>query len=171
MDIIFEQRFDAKRMLQYVNDEPSVLHCHHYAVLFSKLAIEQADIDGPKLLRDAMEETFFLVFKKYYIKNNITSRHDKIRIAEEYSRLTGLGLLKLEVNQDGGYAQMRHSHVDEGWIKKWSKTDYSVNYISQGFIIAAFDIINNTDIRTYEIKEVQSIVKGDPISKFEIKLR
>ena len=29
----FEQEFDGLKKYQYVNNEPSVMHCHHYASL------------------------------------------------------------------------------------------------------------------------------------------
>jgi len=171
MDTIFNQRFDERRKFQYVNDEPSVLHCHHYTTLFTKLAINLTDIEGPKLLVESMEESFYLVLKKYFVRYNVASKADRIKVAEDYYGLVGMGKLKLIVNDTNGTAEMKYSHVDEGWIKKWGKADFVVNYAGQGYILAVFDLINNKEIRTYDITETNSIVKGDSISKFEIKLK
>jgi predicted hydrocarbon binding protein len=73
------------------------------------------------------------------------------------------------LNNGGGRARMIHSHVDEGWVKKWQKEKQPVNFIGQGFILAAFAIINGKSIGAYEIEETSSIVKGDKTSEFTIK--
>lgn len=166
----FIQEFDDRKMLQYVNKETSVMHCHHYATLFTKLAFDLEKIGGPRLLREAAEESMYVVLQKYYVSNDITDRADKIMVAEQLCGLSGLGRLELSVyGHDGGTAKMTHSHVDEGWIKKWQPHNKPVNFIGQGYIIAAFAIINDEPIGTYDISETRSIVKGDPYSEFQIK--
>jgi hypothetical protein len=168
----FNQRFDRRRMFQYVNDEPSVMHCHHYATLFSKLAIERKDLDGPKLLSESMEDAFYLVLKKYYIAKEIKEKSGMLKVAEEYFRLTGMGDISFSnVTQEGGKASMNHSHIDEGWIKKWGRTDFVVNYMTHGYLAAAFSLINDELIRSYHIEETASIVKGYSKSEFTITLK
>jgi len=55
---------------------------------------------------------------------------DKAAVAEQYFGLSGLEKLELDVDGTGcGKAKMSHSHVDEGWTKKWKKEDREVNYI------------------------------------------
>lgn len=169
--IDFVQRFDRRRMFQYVNDEPSVLHCHHYATLFAKVAIDQAASDGPRLLAEAMEDAAYLVLTRYFIAHDVAGTVERKSAAEEYSALMGLGLLRIDGGARGGSAAMQHAHVDEGWIKKWGTYDRPVNFMGQGYIAAAFAAIHDRPIRSYAVEERSSIVKGDPKSTFAITLR
>ena len=164
----FDQEFDSNLMYQYVNNEISVMHCHHYATLFTKLAIDMEKIGGTSLLRDSMEEAAYLTLQRLFLTHKPDARQNKIDIAQQYFGLSGLGQLEMTVNTTDGRARMIHSHVDEGWVKKWQKEKRPVNYIGQGYIIAAFAIINNKQIGSYEIKETSSIVKGDNASEFII---
>lgn len=164
----FDQRFDPNKCLQYVNNETSVLHCHHYSALYTKLALDTHYLGGPALLFESMEESAYLTLTKYYVVENIQSKDDRRAIAEQYFALTGLGMLSLSLSPQGGRATMKHSHVDEGWIKKWKKESSPVNYIGQGYIAAAFSAINDLSIGAYHVLETRSIVKGDSVSEFEI---
>ena len=164
----FNQEFDPNHMFQYVNNEISVMHCHHYASLFTKLAIDMERIGGPDLLKDAMEESSFLTLKRLFLTQKVTSKAEKTALAEQYFGLSGLGQLELSVDSGGGSATMIHSHVDEGWIKKWKKESRPVNFIGQGYLAAAFSIINGRSIGSYTIDETQSIVTGADTSRFLI---
>lgn len=170
METVFEQRFDPRRRFQYVNDEPSVLHCHHYITIFTRLAIEMAKINGPKLLMDAMEETFYLVLRKYYIRHNVTDENAKVGVAQDYFSLTGMGMLKIHPGREKGLAEMSRSHVDEGWLKKWEKTDYPINYVGCGYIAAVFALLNDLPLRSYKVEEVEGIAAGSKISRFSVRL-
>lgn len=167
--IRFDQRFDRRRMFQYVNDEPSVMHCHHYATLFTSVAMEQEAFGGPRLLAESTEDAFFLVLKKYFIRERVKGADARARVAEEYCALVGLGKLTLSVQKNGGTAEMAHSHVDEGWLKKWSRNDKPVNHIGRGYIAAAFSAINDATVRMYEVEETASIVMGAPKSTFVVR--
>lgn len=167
----FNQQFDLNTMQQYVNFEPSVMHCHHYATLFTKLALDTLDLGGPSQLAYAMEDSFYLIFKKYFIAQHITTQMEKKEIIEQYFGLVGLGELSITITADGGQAEMRHSHVDEGWVKKWGKHDQPVNFMGQGFLMAAFDVLTDRKLRSFTVKETQSIVKGDQLSRFVITKR
>jgi hypothetical protein len=165
----FNQEFDPKYMYQYVNNEISVMHCHHYATLFTKLAIDMdKKLDGARLLKESMEESAYLTLQRLMLTQKVISHNDKVDIAQQYFGLSGLGQLQLKVKSNGGSARLMHSHVDEGWIKKWRKEKKPVNFIGQGYIIAAFSVINGRSIGTYEIEETRSIVKGDRYSEFTI---
>jgi hypothetical protein len=168
VDCNFNQEFDTNHMYQYVNNEISVMHCHHYATLFTRLAIDMDRIGGTRFLTEAMEESSYLTLHRAFLTQNLTSKTDKAAVAEQYFGLSGLGKLELEVGGTGGKAKMIHSHVDEGWIKKWKKEDREVNYIGQGYIAAAFSIINGNPVGYYQVKETKSIVKGDACSEFSI---
>lgn len=168
MDIIFNQRFDTRRNFQYVNDEPSVLHCHHYATLFTKLAIDKKDLQGPQLLSDSMEDSIFLVLKKYFIRNEITSTDLKIEAAEDYFSKMGMGKVSIQYDKNNGSARMTKSHIDEGWIKKWNRTDFPVNFMGCGFLAAVFSVVSGLPVRSFSVTENKSIVMGSPVSEFSI---
>ena len=164
----FVQTFDPGRKLQYVNDDPSVMHCHHYSALFTKLALDFSHIGGPDKLRDSMEEAYYLVLKKALITREISNKQEIKNLMEEHFRLAGLGKLEISVHGSGGTAKMVHSHMDEGWIKKWGKYDAPINFIGQGFLAAAFAILFDKKLRSFTVEEKKSIVSGSPYSFFEI---
>lgn len=165
----FNQEFDPKHMFQYVNNEIAVMHCHHYATLFTKLAIDMdKQLGSILLLRESMEESAYLTLQRLVLTQQPASQSEKVEIAQQYFGLSGLGQLEMTVKSNGGSAKLIHSHVDEGWVKKWRKEKKPVNFIGQGYIIAAFAIINGRPIGTYEIDETKSIVTGDGNSEFTI---
>ena len=171
METMFEQRFDPRRKFQYVNDEPSVLHCHHYITMCSQLAMEKENLEGPRLIMEAMEETFYLVLKKYFIRYGITRQQDMIKTAEEYFSLTGMGILSIQPGKDTGSAEMKRSHIDEGWIRKWGTSEKGVNFAGCGYIAAVFALVNEVPLRSYDVREVQSIASGADSSKFTVELK
>ncbi len=163
-----KQEFDPERMRHYINGELSVMHCHHYATLFSQLADDAKLLKGAKLLADSVEESTLPVLEKYYKENNITSLEDKASIAEQYFGFIGLGKVEIKADDDGGTAEMNHAHVDEGWVKKWGKRDAPVNFIGQGFLAGAFSAITGNKAGDFKVEETQSIVSGASSSKFNI---
>jgi len=165
---IAERKFDSKRMRHYLNGIQTVLHCHHYASLYSQLADDAKLLHGDKLLQQAAEETFYSVLTDYYAKNNLRDVVDKTSVAEDYFRFVGMGEVCINVQGNGGTAEMPHSHVDEGWIKKWDRREHPVNFIGQGFLAAAFAAITGNKSGTFSVTETQSIVSGATTSKFEI---
>lgn len=168
----FEQKFNSETMLQNINDMPSVIHCHHYTALFTKGAIDMDHIQGSQILADSMEESFYIVFKRYMIKEGIVSQQDKVDIIKQYFSLSGLGKIELKLNSSGGEAILEYSHLDEGWLKKFKEdSEFPINFITCGFIAAAFSIINNKKLRTYGVIEVVSMAMGATKSRFEIKER
>ena len=170
-DMIFEQTFDNERNLQYVNGEASVMHCHHYATIFTKLALDMSGLKGRQNLFDAMEETAYLTLQRYFIVESVKSIEEKIFIVERYYALSGLGQLHLSVKENGGRVSMKHSHVDEGWIKKWGRHKTPVNLIGQGYLAGALSAVFRKPIGFYHIQETQSIVSGASTSEFTISTR
>lgn len=171
METVFEQRFDPRRKFQYINDEPSVMHCHHYITIFSQLAMEMEHLEGPRLIMEAMEETYYLVLKKYYLRQDVTGRDEKIKVAQDYFSLSGLGVLQIHGGKESGSAEMRRSHVDEGWVKKWGQADEPVNYIGCGYIAAVFSLLNDMPLRSYHVTEEQGIASGAQVSRFTVTLK
>jgi predicted hydrocarbon binding protein len=164
----FIQTFDPVRKLQYVNSDPSVMHCHHYATLYTKLALDFSDFGIPYMLRDSMEEASYLVLKKAFLIRDIKDREKKKNLAEEHFRLAGLGRVSITLTGNGGTARMNHSHMDEGWISKWGRHDEPVNFIGQGYLAAAFALIFEKRLRSFSVRETESIVSGNSYSSFTI---
>ncbi len=163
------RKFDKQRCRHFLNDTLSVLHCHHYATLYCQLADDAEIVDGKALLHKAAEYTFLPVLAKYFEDNNVTDMDDRIALAEEYFGVTGLGTLKFErVGEMSCAAELVHSHVDEGWIKKWGKRDKPVNFIGQGYVAAAAAAIFGFSTGSYHVVENQSIVSGAETSRFAI---
>jgi hypothetical protein len=163
-----EHRFDPVRCRHYMNGQLTVLHCHHYMTLFHQLADDAKDFEGARLLTETAEATFYEVLTDYFNSTCITSLDDKIALAEEYWKVVGMGLLKFTaVGKYAVTAEMEYSHVDEGWLKKWSGREEPVNFITCGFVSAAAAIFNNKNPKNFMTKELKSLVCGDEISLFK----
>ena len=168
MEFKANQRLDTERMRHYLNDELSVLHCHHYTALLTQLADDARLLNGPQLLAEASEESFYPILVKYFNDNDVETLEDRVSIVEQYFSFVGLGQLKITVDEDGGSAEMMYSHVDEGWRKKWSNRDRPVNFVGQGFLAAAFSAITDNDPGSFKVDETASIVLGAEKSRFNI---
>lgn len=161
-----EKIFDFKTKRFYLNNEPTVLHCHHYTTLLTQLANDAAKFNGPQIMFSTAEETFYSILAKYFKENNVVSFDDKASIVEQYYAYIGLGLMKININESS--VELIHSHLDEAWLKKWSVSEKPVNYITQGFIAAAFSAITDNTPETFNVQEIQSIACGTETSKFII---
>lgn len=162
-----EKKLDFSQKRFFINNDPVVLHCHHYTTLLTQLANDAAKFNGSQLMILAAKESFYPVLAKYFAENNITSNEDKVSIVEHYYSYIGLGLMKINIEEFT--VELIHSHIDEAWIKKWSISDKPVNYITQGFLLAAFSAINGCDSDEFNVQEIQSIACGAETSKFIIK--
>jgi hypothetical protein len=164
----FDQVFDAERKLQYVNGEIAVLHCHHYATIFTKLALDMAFLEGPDHLRTAMEETAYLTLQRRFLVDGIHSAADREMLGKRYFSLAGLGQLEVDANENGGTATMRHSHLDEGWLKKWGTSKQPVNLIGQGYLAGFWSAMFARPVGHYKVRETESLVSGATASRFSI---
>ncbi|MBN1348746.1 hypothetical protein JXJ21_04990 [candidate division KSB1 bacterium] len=172
-EYIAKRQFDAERYRHYVNEWNSVLHCHHYATLYTQLADDAGDLfDGLKILYDTAEESFYPVLKDYFEKHSLNDLDDRIKIVEQYCAFTGLGKMTINsASMTEGEVEMSFSHVDSGWIKKWGERDKPVNIITHGYLAAAFAVLHNLPIGSFIVKEIESIVSGaeNSIMKIEKK--
>jgi hypothetical protein len=164
-----DQSFDSKKMRHYLGGQVAVMHCHHYSTLFTQLAIDSQQFNGPSLLVEASFEAFWSVLRDYYKKNKITDVNDRIAVAEQYYSFVGMGEVEFEVGDNSAVVTMKHSHVDEGWLKKWGPRNQRVNYMGEGYIKAALGaILNENSPHKYRVSEVQSIVCGASTSRFNV---
>lgn len=168
--MIADRKFDSSRCRHYINEVTSVMHCHHYASLYTQLADDAGDMfDGHKILNDTSEETFYPILKDYFNKHGITAVDDRVNIVEQYWAFTGMGKLVINhVTYQGGKAEMPFSHVDAGWIKKWGHREKPVNFISCGYLAAAFASIFDLPVGSYQVIETKSIVADNEKSEFSI---
>jgi len=167
-ELRLERRFDPRPCRHFLNGDVYVLHCHHYATLYSQLADDCGMLDGRKLLAEVAEDTFFDELGNYYDKHGVTDTADRIALAEQYYAVTGLGQMHVRcAGPAGAEVELSHSHVDEGWIKKWGQRDKPVNFITQGYIAGALAAIFGRPRRSYVVVETESLVKGDERSRFQ----
>lgn len=165
---ILQSTFDKDRCRHIADGKTLVLHCHHFAALTTQLA--NAMYDGEILLTEAAEDTFFGVLADYYRKAGVSEIADRIEIAERYYSESGLGKLAIKQSaEQGGEVEMVHSHVDEGWVKKWGTASRPVNYIGCGYVTGAFSAIYDKPKRNYTAEERQSIACGASISIIAVK--
>jgi hypothetical protein len=168
-DFIVEHQYDPKSSRHFINKKLSVLHCHHYIALYTQLAEDAEQFQGIKHLKDAVEETFYPILKNYFVNYNVDKLEERVKIAEELWRTSGMGLLQfIHIGDFSASAEMTHSHIDEGWIKKWNKREKPVNFITQAYLAASLAAINNEQMKSYEALELQSIVSGAEKSIFNI---
>lgn len=168
-EIVLDHRFDPKSCRHSLNGKVSVLHCHHYATLYTQLADDCGMLDGKKLLTDVAEDTFYGALCAYYKEHEVTELAARITIAEQYYAACGLGKMNvLAAGESSGEIELLHSHVDEGWLKKWGPRDKPVNYISCGFMAGMFSALFNKAPRAYRASETASIVAGAERSKIEV---
>lgn len=166
---VFDHTFDPESCRHYDNGVPSVLHCHHYASLYCQLADDAEQFNGRELLRRASELAFLPVLKKYFEQHEVTDIGDRISLAESYWQSMGFGTLSFDwVGELSSAAHMDHSHVDEGWIKKWGQRQKPVNFIGQGYLAAALAAIYGLPAGSYTVYETESIVSGAAASRFSL---
>ncbi len=168
-ELHLDHQIDGRTWRHYLNGELSVLHCHHYATLYSQLADDCELLDGKKLLMECAEDSFYPVLSNYFAENGIDTTAERIAIAEQYFAAYGLGSMRVScAGPDSGEVVLDHSHVDEGWVKKWSKRDAPVNFIGCGYIAALFAAVFDRPTRAFDVTEVQSIVSGAECSRFNV---
>lgn len=172
IELEIDHKFDRQRNRHYLNGFCTVLHCHHFATLYTQLADDAKDFDGERLLKNAAEDTFYEVLSGYFQSKGITAIEDKVTIAEQYWQTVGMGLIRFTVI--GSYAtvaEMDYSHIDEGWLKKWGSRDKPVNFISAGYIAAVAALLTDKPTRSYVVWETKGLVCGDEVSAFKAVLR
>jgi len=161
--------FEPRRCRHLVDGRTYVMHCHHYATLYTQLAEDCGMLDGKKLLADAAEDTFYDVLSDYFHKHNLVSIADRLAAGEHYFRVTGMGLLNVAcAGPDYGEVELPSSHVDAGWIKKWGKTNKPINHLARGFIASLFAAAFDRPRRSFTVTETASLVSGAPRSRFEV---
>ena len=171
-ELALDQQFQPQTCRHTVNGQVMVLHCHHYAALYSQLADDCGMLDGKALLAECAEDTFYESLAAYYRERQVGLLKDRIAIGEQYYAVCGLGQMRvLCCGLDSGEVELAHSHVDAGWIKKWGRRSQPVNFITQGYIAGLFAALFDRAPRAYHLTEIASIVAGAPRSLFHVVTR
>ncbi len=171
-ELELDHKFDPVKNRHYLNGVCTVLHCHHYATLYTQLADVATDFNGKELLNNAAEDTFYEVLNNYFSQKQIETTEDKITIAEQYWQAVGMGLIRFTgIGKYAATAEMDYSHVDEGWLKKWGSRDRPVNFITAGFVAAVAALVNNKPIQSFYVLETKGLVCGDDVSAFKAVLK
>jgi predicted hydrocarbon binding protein len=163
-----DHKFDSMKNRHYLNGDCTVLHCHHYATLYTQLALDAVDFEGVRHLTEASEDVFFDVLNRYFAENEITDIDEKVEIAQQYWQASGMGLISFTgVGKYEVVAEMEYSHIDEGWLKKWGGSDKPVNFFTVGFVAAVAALVNNKPVRTFKATETKSLACGDEKCEFK----
>ncbi|HNX97425.1 MAG TPA: hypothetical protein PKK12_07080 [Candidatus Aminicenantes bacterium] len=172
-NLILEHAFDAKRNRHYLNGHLVVMHCHHYASLFTQLALDARElVDGTRILQESAEDSFRCMLVEYFTRHQIHGVAERIDIGCKLYGAFGLGLLEVPSNEsEGGEAVVRHSHLDEGWIRKWGTRQEAVNFITCGYVAALFAAAYDRPPKSFTVTETQSIVRGADRSVFQARTR
>ena len=124
------------------------------------------------LLAECAEDTFHQTLASYFEANGIERVEDRIAIAEQYYATAGLGKMQVVcAGPESGVVELIHSHIDEGWIKKWGKRDKPVNFITCGYIAAVFSAVFGQGKRSFAVTETASIITGAERSQFNVVAR
>ena len=163
-----DHKFDPITNRHYMNGFCTVLHCHHYATLYTQLADDAEEFKGVQLIKEAAEDTFHEVLEDYYQKHEIEDIEDKVTIAEQYWQAVGMGLIRFTaIGKYACTAVMEYSHIDDGWLKKWGSRDKPVNFFTCGFVAAVAALANEKPVRSFKVKEPKGLVCGDEVSAFK----
>lgn len=161
--------FDDKTYRHFLNGQPVVMHSHHYLALVTQMVEGLADIDGPQILADTVEDTMRAIFEDYFQKHGATSTQEKGNICTQYYSAFGLGKMAISGNEHGGEVKLSRSHIDEGWIKKWGEHEKPVNHFTRGYVAGMFAAIFDRPPRSFSVTEAVGMVTGEDQSVFVVK--
>jgi hypothetical protein len=157
--------FDQNTKRHYLNGTQTVYHCHHYATLYTQLALDAGET---ALMAECAEDSFYAIFVQHFAQNKLTDLPQRVDMVCQYYAAVGLGHLAVEfLGDDSAQFVSAHSHLEQGWIKKWGQYDRPVNYIGCGFVSAAIAAALNQPVRSFATFETASIVVGDTQTIFK----
>jgi hypothetical protein len=169
MQLELNHTFDESTFRHSLNGHVFVLHCHHYMSLTTKMAEDFADLGGPKVLREATEDSIRPVFDSYYKEHGVTSPADRLEIGRQYYAAMGMGVMEIAGDTASATVTLKHCHVDEGWVKKWGTHDKPVNHFTCGYLAALFAAASGKPARSFQVVENASMVMGAPASVLLVK--
>ena len=112
-EIQLDHQIDQVSWRHYLNGQLSVLHCHHYAALYTQLADDCKLLDGKQLLIECSEDAFLEALSLCFAGQGIDAITDRIAIAEQLYAAYGLGRMHVVcAGPESGQVELDHSHVD-----------------------------------------------------------
>lgn len=169
MTLEIKHTFDENTFRHFINGHGFVLHCHHYMTLTTKLAEDFADLGAVQVLVECAEDSIRPVLDSYIKEKGITAPAERLQVGAEYYSFMGMGKMVVSGGPTGGEVKLSHSHVDEGWIKKWGKHDKPINHFTRGFVAAMFAAAFDKPARSFEVVETAAIVTGAAESALSVK--
>ena len=169
MELKVEHTFDPNTYRHQLNGHESVLHCHHYMSLTTKLAEDFADLGAVKVLRESAEDSIRPMLDDYFAKNGVASADDRLAVGAAYYSVMGMGTMEISGSADGGEVKLPNSHVDEGWIQKFGQHDKPINHFTCGYVAAVFAAAFDKPARSFEVTESASKVMGAAASQLAVK--
>jgi predicted hydrocarbon binding protein len=168
MELKVDFSFDDRTYRHYMNGFLSVLHCHHYLCLTTKMAIEYNGIGGLKILQESIEDAVRPMFEKYFEENGVQPADSRLEVGSKYYGVMGLGQMSVSGSAQGGEVTLSKSHIDQGWLKKWGSADKPVNYFTCGYISAMFGAAFEKPARSYQVVETESMAGGQKQCRFVV---
>lgn len=168
-ELVLHKSFDAKSCRHQVNDITVVMHCHHYSTLYTQLAMDCRMLDATRLLAECAEDAWYEFLREVFHRQQADDLASRVALAEQTFAAVGLGKLRVAcAGLDSGEVVLEHSHLDEGWQLKWGQHDTAVNFIGAGYIAGMFAALFDRPLRSFLVKEVESIVCGAERSRFVV---
>jgi hypothetical protein len=168
-DLVLNKQFNPQSCRHIIEGKTTVLHCHHYSTLYTQLAMDCSMLDGKALLAECSEDTWNEFLSGYFRSRNISAIEKRIALGEQTYAAAGLGRMHVTcASPESGEVTLEHSHLDEGWIKKWGHHNAPVNFIGAGFVAALFSAVFDLPVRSFAVTETQAIVCGAPCSRFTV---
>ena len=170
-DRITQGEYFYDRNAFVMNNEPMVLHCHHYNC-FLQYSIESAHtfINSRSILIDSAQELAYSQFSNFFSGKEMTF-DEKINAVTSLHSYAGYGSIDLSsVSLDGGVAISESNHYADGWISKFgarAAEEPGVAFFTSGFIAGAMDAIDGT-LGRYSANQTKCKTKGGEVCKFVV---
>jgi len=168
MTVDVDFSFDEKNFRHYMNGVCTVLHCHHYLGLTTRLAENFDDIGGTRILAESAEDSLRPLLDDYIKQHAIRTPEERLAVGVDFYPVMGMGKMTAAFSGNGGMVTLHRSHVDQGWMKKWGKHTRPVNHFTRGYIAAMYGAALGRPARSFRVRETESIVMGSDKSTFVV---
>lgn len=163
--------FDAERNAYLIEEEPAILHCHHYNCYLQAVILDTVEYlpEVHDILIDAAHEIAYSQFTKLFEhQKDLEIPHRKI-LVEDYYRFAGYGLIDLSQTQEsGGIVKTKSEHYAIGWKSKFSSCSVPISFFTTGFLAGAIEAIYGLDLGSLTGDQRKCIAMGDEVSEFHI---
>ena len=166
-----EFTFNDKTYRHFINGFEAVMHCHHYMALTTMIAKKFDEYGGSRILAESAEDAVRPMFDSYAEKNSLPPGDERLKMAAEFYEVMGMGQMEAQGSPEGGQVMLTRSHVDQGWLTKFGPADSPLNYWTSGYISAMFGCAFEQSARGYDVVETSSIVQGEKVGKFKVKVK